>query len=94
MAGLDGHPCGSIWRWHVLNPEKVLRQLDNPILEPQEPYEKEGLRPGTVFSCGSVVWDDQLLVYYGAADQVVAVASGSFKKLLQALKNAPSGQKY
>lgn len=74
------------------NPEKVLRHLDYPILEPQEPYEKQGLRPGTVFSCGSMVLDNQLLVYYGAADQVIAVASGSFKKLLQALKNAPSGE--
>lgn len=67
------------------NPEKVLNQLDYPILEPEEEYEKQGLRPDTVFSCGSVVVDKNLLVYYGAADQVIGVASINLKDLLKEL---------
>lgn len=68
------------------NPGVLVSKLDEPILEPMENYESSGLRPNTVFSCGSVVIGDKLLVYYGAADQVIGVASGSFSKLLEALE--------
>ncbi|MEM5811323.1 MAG: hypothetical protein QXG91_01090 [Candidatus Aenigmatarchaeota archaeon] len=46
----------------------------NPILEPKESYEKEGVKPNVVYSCGAVVKNDLLLVYYGAADTVLCVA--------------------
>lgn len=66
-------------------PDKVLARLEYPILEPEEEYEEKGLRPGTVFSCGAVVIDGRLLVYYGAADQTVCVASCKFDALLDTL---------
>ncbi|MDH4330381.1 MAG: hypothetical protein OEV93_02415 [Candidatus Moranbacteria bacterium] len=64
---------------------KVIKRLDCPILEPDASYENQGLRPGTVFSCGSVVIDDTLFVYYGGADEVVCVATMKFSKLINAL---------
>ncbi len=67
------------------SPDKVLSRLDYPILEPEMDYEKVGERPETVFSCGSVVIDKKLYVYYGAADQVVGVAYCDFDDLLDAL---------
>jgi len=66
------------------NPVRIISQLDYPILEPKESYENKGLRPGTVFACGSVVIKEKLFVYYGAADQTVAVAFISLDKLLKA----------
>ncbi len=66
------------------NPVRIISQLDYPILEPKESYENKGLRPGTVFACGSVVIKGKLFVYYGAADQTVAVAFISLDKLLKA----------
>ena len=71
------------------NPLNIKSLLDYPILEPKASYEDSGLRPGTVFSCGAVVIKDDLLVYYGAGDTRVAVASVSLEKLLDALKNSP-----
>jgi beta-1,2-mannobiose phosphorylase / 1,2-beta-oligomannan phosphorylase len=68
------------------NPVQIIAQLDDPILEPQTNYEHEGLRPGTVFSCGEVIIDGRLYVYYGAADEVVAVATCDLKALLSELK--------
>lgn len=65
-------------------PERIIAKLDYPILEPEEPYEKEGFRPNTVFSSGSVVIDGRLFVYYGAADQVIGVASVEMEKLMKA----------
>ena len=66
------------------NPARIISKLDYPILEPEESYENNGLRPGTVFSCGAVVIKGKLFVYYGAADQTVAVAFISLNKLLKA----------
>ena len=68
------------------NPDKVLYRLDYPILEPEMDYENRGLRPGTVFSCGAVVIKQRLFVYYGAADQVVCLASINLNKLLKEVK--------
>ena len=66
------------------NPARIIGILDYPILEPEESYENIGLRPGTVFSCGAVVVKGKLFVYYGAADQTVAVAFINLDKLLKA----------
>ncbi|HOK35490.1 MAG TPA: glycosidase [Candidatus Pacearchaeota archaeon] len=68
------------------NPEKILYRSKGWILEPQEPYEKEGVVPNVVFTCGAVVIGDTLFVYYGAADTVIGVATCSLKALLSAIK--------
>ncbi|MGI6674109.1 MAG: glycosidase [Limnochordia bacterium] len=56
------------------DPTKVVRRLPEPILEPELEWEKVGHVPNVVFSCGQVVKDGFLYVYYGAADQVIGVA--------------------
>ena len=55
-------------------PTKVVRRLPEPILEPEQEWERQGHVPNEVFSCGQVVKDGILYVYYGAADQVKGVA--------------------
>ena len=72
------------------NPEKVKSRLDYPILEPETDYENVGDRPGTVFACGNLIIGDRLFIYYGAADQVTAVASCHLGELLDALKISTS----
>ena len=49
-------------------------------------YENEGFRPKTVFACGAVVIDKQLIVYYGAGDTFVCAASVDIRKLLKELE--------
>ena len=66
-------------------PEKIVSKLDYPLIEPEEDYEKAGLRHSTIFSCGGVVKGDDLIIYYGGADKVVAVASIGMKKLMDEL---------
>ncbi len=68
----------------------VTSRLDYPILEPKAEYENKGLRPGTVFSCGCVLKEDDLYVYYGGADEVVCVAKVEFKCLVDALEKQKS----
>lgn len=64
------------------NPLKIIGRTARPLLEPEAPYEKEGLVPNVVFVCGSVVLDETLFIYYGAADKVVGVASASLQDVL------------
>ncbi|HUD02467.1 MAG TPA: hypothetical protein VMR46_00400 [Candidatus Paceibacterota bacterium] len=67
------------------NPSIVISRLVDNILEPLEEYERTGVVKNAVFSCGAVLREDTLLVYYGGADTVVCVAKVSLKKLLKIL---------
>ncbi len=69
----------------VKDPSKVLYRSNKPILEPDEWYENEGFKWGVVYSCGAVVVDGQLFVYYGGADTVVCVARADLDKFLEQL---------
>jgi len=64
------------------NPEEVLYRSEDPFLTPREDYERFGKVPNVVFSCGQVMMDDHLLIYYGAADTSLCVASIEIAELL------------
>ncbi len=67
------------------NPTIVISRTVDTILEPLLPYEVEGVVGHAIFSCGAVLREDTLFVYYGGADTVMAVARVSLKKLLKIL---------
>lgn len=69
------------------NPTKVLYRSKKPILEPEMPYENDGLKYGIVYPCGAVVKDGQLLVYYGGSDEFVCVATAELDRFLEQLKD-------
>lgn len=64
------------------NPEIVLYRSEKPILTPVEDYERFGKVPNVIFSCGNVLMDDQLLIYYGGADSVLCVATYDLSELI------------
>jgi len=61
---------------------RVIYRAEKPILEPEADYERFGLVPNVVFSCGSVLTGDKLVVTYGGADTVVGVATFSVKDII------------
>ena len=63
----------------------VLARTADPLLEPIELYEEKGDVPNVVFSCGAIVREDTLYLYYGAADRVLGVATASLKHIITAL---------
>lgn len=69
------------------NPSKVLFRSNKPILEPEMPYENDGLKYGIVYPCGAVVKEGKLLVYYGGSDEFVCVATTDIDTFLHDLKN-------
>jgi predicted GH43/DUF377 family glycosyl hydrolase len=64
------------------DPEMVLYRSEIPILVPAKDYELFGKVPNVVFSCGNVLIDGEVLVYYGAADAVLCVATYELSELL------------
>jgi len=66
-------------------PWRVITRTEEPVLEPEEPYEVEGDVPNVVFPEGAVLVGDRLLVFYGAADKVCCVASVPLDKFVISL---------
>ena len=75
------------------DPGRLLYRSPNPVLEPQESCElgEEGCYvPNVVFTCGAVPSvdkevledDDEVLVYYGAADTATCVATAKVSDLI------------
>lgn len=67
------------------DPFNVLYRSKYPILEPQYPFEKEGIVPNVVFSCGAVEKNGTVYLYYGGADRVMCVATYPVERLLSVL---------
>jgi predicted GH43/DUF377 family glycosyl hydrolase len=72
------------------NPQKVLARLPKPIITPTEYYERHGYVNYVVFPTGTALFDEQLYIYYGAADDKIAVASLNLNDLLTELKQNPN----
>jgi predicted GH43/DUF377 family glycosyl hydrolase len=67
------------------NPKKVIARLVNPLFIPDLDYELNGVVNNVVFPTGTALFDDELYIYYGAADKCIACASVSLKELLKEL---------
>jgi predicted GH43/DUF377 family glycosyl hydrolase len=67
------------------DPSRVLGRSREPILAPEAPYERTGFFGEVVFTCGLLLDDGRLRVYYGAADEVCAVADLSLDSVLAGL---------
>ncbi len=65
------------------NPLKVIARTKNYIMEPDQPFELEGIYNGCVFPTGTVVKEGILYVYYGCADKYVGLATANFEELLE-----------
>ncbi|NIA07152.1 MAG: glycosidase [Actinobacteria bacterium] len=68
------------------NPSKILARSKEPILTPEAPYELKGLLGNVVFTCGVVELKDELLIYYGAADSVTALAITTVEEIINSLE--------
>ena len=67
------------------NPARVLKRTAEPFLRPDAEFERVGFVAHVVFPTGAVEDGEKLLVYYGAADTVTAVAEFSLPALLDSM---------
>jgi predicted GH43/DUF377 family glycosyl hydrolase len=66
------------------DPSKVIARCDAPILSPREDYERIGDINNVVFACGAIVEpDNEIKIYYGAADTCICVATAKLDSLIE-----------
>ncbi len=63
----------------------MIARSPQPILEPEEDCEKFGDVPNVVFPEGIVRVDDELIIFYGAADKVCCAAKVGLNELVTSL---------
>ncbi len=66
------------------DPTRVVGHLDEPLLSP-ETNEREGYVPNVVYSCGSMIHGDHLILPYGFADVGASIATIPLAELLKRL---------
>jgi len=63
------------------DPSKVLMKSKAPLIEPSEPYDKNGFVPEVIFTCGLINDEKGICVYYGAGDQQIASCRLTYEEL-------------
>lgn len=71
------------------DPTRVTHRTPNPIYEPVEDYETQGIYKGVCFPCGHVVIDGTYFLYYGGGDVHCAVCTTPLNDLLAHLLENP-----
>ncbi len=66
-------------------PSKIIGRLKVPLLEPTE-EEREGYVPNVVYSCGSIIHDDFLVIPYAMSDSACSFAKIDLNTLLNNMK--------
>ncbi len=78
--------------YELENPEKEIGRLINPLMVPNE-VEREGYVPNVIYSCGSIVHNNSLIIPYAMSDYASSYATVNLKELLKVLKNSGTGSK-
>jgi predicted GH43/DUF377 family glycosyl hydrolase len=92
-ATLANRYCLGALLLDLKRPWQVIARSEKPIMEPQEPYEKNGFFGEVIFTNGHVIDGDELTVYYGASDSVVCAARFSIREILESLPPAGARQR-
>jgi predicted GH43/DUF377 family glycosyl hydrolase len=66
------------------DPSRVIAQMPEPLMVPEQ-NEREGYVPNVLYSCGSMVYRDHLILPYGFSDAGIGIALVRLPDLLDAL---------
>jgi len=85
--GIKNTSAGPLFRIGVAildrdDPAIVLKRTNIPILSPREYYERIGDINNLIFSCGAIVEDDILKLYYGAANSCVCFGTANIDDVI------------
>jgi len=67
------------------DPTLVISRIDKPILIPNE-NDRDGYVPNVVYTCGAMVFQDELIIPYASADQRCGIATLNMTKLMARLR--------
>jgi len=77
--------------YDLVNPEIEIGRLITPLMVPNE-MEREGYVPNVIYSCGSMVHGDDLMIPYAMSDHSSSYATVNIKELLEVLKTNNSSK--
>jgi len=87
------HAVGSMRRYSIgaslldiNDPSIEIGRLRDPLIIPN-PDEREGYVPNVVYSCGSIIHNDELILPYGLSDHSSGFATVNLQVLLDRLRN-------
>ena len=69
------------------DPSKVIGCLEEPLLAPNE-KEREGYVPNVVYTCGTIIHNNHLIIPYAMADYASGIATIKLDEILDALKTS------
>jgi predicted GH43/DUF377 family glycosyl hydrolase len=67
------------------DPTQVISRLDKPILVPNE-YERDGYVPNVVYTCGAMIFQNELIIPFATADQRCSIATLNLPELMARLR--------
>jgi predicted GH43/DUF377 family glycosyl hydrolase len=67
------------------NPAKVIAYLEEPLLVPHE-EEREGYVPNVVYSCGSLIHNNELIIPYAMSDVMSGIATVNVGELIRSMR--------
>jgi predicted GH43/DUF377 family glycosyl hydrolase len=67
------------------DPAKVIGRLREPLIKPDE-NEREGYVPNVVYSCGSLLFNGQLIIPYAMSDYATTFATLPLEEVLAAME--------
>ena len=67
------------------DPSKVIARLEEPLIIPNE-KEREGYVPNVVYSCGSLIHNNMLIIPYAMSDITSAIATVRVRDLIDCMK--------
>lgn len=65
------------------DPARVVSRTNVPILSPRKNYERVGDVTNLIFSCGAILEDEKLLLYYGASDSCICLGTTAIDDIYQ-----------
>ena len=72
------------------NPQKIVGRISGPLFVPQESYERSGNVPDIVFPEGTLIENNKVKVYYGAADTNCALGEANLSEFMRSFEvNSP-----
>ena len=97
--GVRNTTAGAIYRLGLAlldleEPWKVIRRSEEWLLGPLEFYERVGDASGVIFPTGATIHKEtnQLNLYYGAADNTIAVATANLSDVIEYVISCPEGE--
>lgn len=86
------HGANSKHQYHLFaaifdlqEPWKLIARSERPIFSPEAEYERRGFFDDIVFSSGLVLRDEEVFLYYGAADHTTCLATAPLEAVLKTL---------